>query len=272
MRHWEYAANYDGKDNPITGNSQNGDVVAQTRVDARTTQSVYKKGGKVTVTQTSVVSADGKTRTVASKGTNAMGKAVDNVKLLRQTIGKAAECILHGMRTLMMTAVLVAASAGLLAESAAGIRWTAPAGWKVEGPRPMRAATYSISPVSGDQGIAECVVNYFGPGQGGTVEANIERWKGQVQGPDGKPAPATVERRTVRGVQIVLVGASGAYTGMGGPTVTSAKPVPGYRLLGAIVEGPDGNVFFKLTGPAKTIAEHEKNFDQLLASIQLDKQ
>jgi hypothetical protein len=175
------------------------------------------------------------------------------------------------MRTLMMMALLVAGSAGLLAESAAGIRWSAPAGWKAEGPRPMRAATYSITPVAGDQGIAECVVNYFGPGQGGGVDANLERWKGQVQGPDGKPAPATVAKRTVRGVPIVVVDASGAYTGMGGPMMPSAKPVPGYRLLGAIVEGPGGNLFFKLTGPAKTIAAHQKNFDQLLASIQLDK-
>ena len=52
---------------------------------------------------------------------------------------------------------------------------------------------------------------------------------------------------------------------------TSAKPVPGYRLLGAIVQGPGGAVFFKLTGPAKTIASQEKSFNQLLASIQLDK-
>jgi hypothetical protein len=174
------------------------------------------------------------------------------------------------MRTLMTTVLLVVGSAGVLAESAAGIRWTAPAGWKSEAPRPMRAATYSLSPVAGDRGIAECIVNYFGPGQGGGVEANIERWKGQVQGPDGKPAPAKVDKRTVRGVPIVVIDSSGAYSGMGGP-MASAKPVPGYRLLGAIVEGPGGSLFFKLTGPAKTIAEHEKAFDQLLASIQLDK-
>ena len=171
----------------------------------------------------------------------------------------------------MMTAVLVGVSVGLLAESAGGIRWTAPVGWKVGAARAMRAATYSISPVAGDQGITECVVNYFGPGQGGGVEANIERWKGQVQGPDGKPAPATVEKRTVRGMPIVVVDSSGAYTGMGGPMMASAKPVPGYRLLGAIVEGPRGSLFFKLAGPARTIAEHKKNFDQLLASIQPDR-
>jgi hypothetical protein len=175
------------------------------------------------------------------------------------------------MRTFVMVALLVVGSAGLIAESAGGIRWTAPAEWKVEAPRPMRAATYSISPVTGDRGIAECVVNYFGPGQGGSIDANIQRWKGQVQGPDGKPAPATVEKRTVRGVPIIVIDSSGAYTGMGGPMTASPKPAPGYRLLGAIVEGPGGTVFFKLTGPAKTMAGHEKNFNQLLNSIQLDK-
>jgi hypothetical protein len=168
-------------------------------------------------------------------------------------------------------ASLVLCSTALLAESAAGIRWTAPAGWKTEGPRPMRAATYSIAPAAGDTAGAECVVNFFGPDQGGGVDANIERWKGQVHGPDGKPATAKIDKRTVRGVSITMIDSSGSYTGMGGPMMASPKVVPGYRLLGAIVEGPGGNVFFKLTGPAKTIASQQKNFDQLLASIELEK-
>ena len=134
----------------------------------------------------------------------------------------------------------------------------------------MRAATYSIPLAGGDQGIAECVVNYFGPGQGGGVDANIERWRGQVLGADGKPASPKIDKRTVRGVPITVIDASGTYTGMGGP-MAGGKPVPGYRLIGAIVEGPGGSVFFKLTGPAKTIAAQQKNFEQLLASIQPDK-
>jgi len=76
-RHWRFTANYDGKDSPITGNSPYGDTVALTRVDANTTRTVYKKAGVVTATQTTVVSADGKTRTVTSKGKNAAGQAVD---------------------------------------------------------------------------------------------------------------------------------------------------------------------------------------------------
>jgi len=40
-----------------------------------------------------------------------------------------------------------------------------------------------------------------------------------------------------------------------------------YRLLGAIVEGPDGNVFIKFTGPAETIAARQPEFEQLLNSF-----
>ena len=78
-RHWEYTANYDGKDNPITGNNPDADMVARTRLNATTIQSVNKKGGKVTTTNTSVISGDGKTRTITTKGTNGRGQTVNNV-------------------------------------------------------------------------------------------------------------------------------------------------------------------------------------------------
>ncbi len=104
------------------------------------------------------------------------------------------------MRASLLLVSVLTASAALLAESAAGIRWTAPAAWKAEAPRPMRAATYSIPTAPGDQGVAECVVNFFGPGQGGGIEANVERWKGQVLGADGKPAVAKIDKRAGKGV------------------------------------------------------------------------
>jgi len=132
----------------------------------------------------------------------------------------------------------------------------------------MRAATYSIALAAGDSGPAECVVNYFGPGQGGSVAANIERWRGQIVGAGGKPADAKVTTRTTRGVTITVVDSTGSYTGLGGPMAGTGKAVPGYRLLGAIAAGPQGNVFFKLTGPAKTIAAQQAAFERLLASIQ----
>lgn len=79
VRHWEFTANYDGKDSKVTGNNPDADTVARTRIDAHTVQTVSKKNGKVTTTQASTVSADGKTRTVTTKGVNAAGQQVSNV-------------------------------------------------------------------------------------------------------------------------------------------------------------------------------------------------
>jgi hypothetical protein len=77
--HWGFTANYDGKDNPVTGNSPYGNVVALTRVDAQTIQITSKQDGKPMVTSTIVLSADGKTRTTTTKGTDAKGQPIDTV-------------------------------------------------------------------------------------------------------------------------------------------------------------------------------------------------
>jgi hypothetical protein len=165
---------------------------------------------------------------------------------------------------------VVLSSVGVLAESAAGLRWTAPAGWKTEAAQPMRAATYTVAAAPGDKAGGECGVYFFGAGQGGSVEANLDRWKGQFRGPDGKAAAAQVAKRTVGALTITTIDTSGDYSGMGGP-FASGRAVPGYRLLGAIVEGRGGNVFIKFTGPAKTIAANAQKFQQLLASFQPEK-
>jgi hypothetical protein len=161
-------------------------------------------------------------------------------------------------------------SIALLAESAGGLSWTAPAGWKAEGAQPMRAATYSVAAAAGDKAGGECGVYFFGVGQGGSVDANLDRWKGQFHGPDGKAAAAQTAKRTIGGLTITTLDTSGDYSGMGGP-LAAGHAVPGYRLLGAIVEGRGGNVFVKFTGPAKTVAANAQKFQQLLASFHQDK-
>jgi hypothetical protein len=80
-RRYEYTTTYDGKDVPVVGNSPYGDTTALTHVDANTVRTVYKNQGKVTVIQISVVSSDGKVRTVTTKGTNPLGQAVNNVSV-----------------------------------------------------------------------------------------------------------------------------------------------------------------------------------------------
>lgn len=155
---------------------------------------------------------------------------------------------------------LLCCCAALFAESSAGLKWTAPAGWASNGSAPMRAATYTVQD-------AECVVYFFGEGQGGSVQANIERWKGQFT-LNGQPAPAKISKRTVHGLRVTDMDVTGSYSGMSGPMMTPQSPKPDSRMLAAIIEGPGGNIFVKFTGPAKTIAANQAKFEQLVGSFQ----
>jgi hypothetical protein len=81
--HWEYTADYDGKDYPVTGNP-NADTVSLKRIDARTVDVINKKDGKPTLTNRRVLSADGKTLTVTTTGTNARGQTVKDVQVFEK--------------------------------------------------------------------------------------------------------------------------------------------------------------------------------------------
>lgn len=72
-QHWEMAGQYDGKEFPVTGNP-NADTVAFKHVDSHSAESTFKKSGKVTATNMRVLSKDGKTLTITSKGVTADGK------------------------------------------------------------------------------------------------------------------------------------------------------------------------------------------------------
>jgi hypothetical protein len=162
--------------------------------------------------------------------------------------------------------VLLLFALGLMAETVGGLRWTPPSGWKNEGTAPMRAATYKVPPAPGDKEGAECVVYFFGAGQGGGIQENLDRWTGQFKGPGGKPATPQTRKRTVHGLQVATIDVSGEYSGIG--LMASPKTVkPGYRLLGAIIENPGGNVFLKFTGPEKTITANQRQFQQMLESF-----
>lgn len=149
----------------------------------------------------------------------------------------------------------------------AGLVWTAPQGWTEEAPSSsMRKAQYSLPPAAGDTEPGQCAVFYFGAGQGGGVQANVDRWAAQFTDPSGgHPAPKISEGR-VAGLKVMRVATEGTYTQspmMGG----DGTPKPGQLLLGAIVEGGDSNWFFKCTGPKKTMEANRAAFESLVESI-----
>src|SRR5262245_58305106 len=75
--HNEWTGKFDGKDYPVTGDPAS-DTRSYKKVDDHTVTMIVKKNGKVTSTGRVVVSADGKSRTVTTKGTDAEGKKVKN--------------------------------------------------------------------------------------------------------------------------------------------------------------------------------------------------
>ena len=118
-------------------------------------------------------------------------------------------------------------------------------GWVVPA-SPMRKAQLSV-PGSAGSSPAEVTFFHFGAGQGGSVQANVDRWFKQFS--DGYTDARTEQAGSTT---ITFVKAEGTFaSGMpGGPTT----PMKDYALRGAILESPSGDVYVKMTGP-KTVVK-----------------
>ena len=95
-------------------------------------------------------------------------------------------------------------------------------------------------------------------------DLDLDRWVGEFENP-GAPERT---RLTISGIPVARVREKGGYLAhsgsMGGAMETA---LPDHELLGAIVEGPEGSVFFKLVGPAKTVDPIVGDFDRMIRSI-----
>jgi len=146
-----------------------------------------------------------------------------------------------------------------------GVTWQEPRGFqRLAKQSPVRKATYLVPRAQGDAQDGELVVFYFGPGEGGGVDANITRWVQQFQG----ATPADVHRaeRTANGLhQHTVEIDKGTFSSQmpGDPS----QPRPDFALLGAIVDAPTGAYFFKLTGPRATVKASRDSFYAFLDSI-----
>jgi len=159
---------------------------------------------------------------------------------------------------------------GIQAATAPGsLAYTAPAVWQT---RPaasrMRVAEFVIPHASGDAEDGELIVYYFGTGAG-TVAANIDRWIGQIQQPDGSSTKDKARRssQTVNGMTVTTVDATGTYVAEMRPGAAEHFNKPGFRLRAAVVETPRGPYYIKMTGPAKTMAAADAAFAAFLGSL-----
>ena len=166
-----------------------------------------------------------------------------------------------------MRLILAAALPMLLVPT---IKYDVPAGWTS---RPvtstMRVAEFALPKVAGDTEDGLLTLYYFG-GQGGSVQANLDRWIGQMTQPDGrasKDVATTTTMKTTSGLSVTLVDLSGTYVAEVTPGSKDRFNKPGFRLRAAVVETPTGPYFVKLTGPAKTIAKWSDSYLAFVKSL-----
>ncbi|MFN2577012.1 MAG: hypothetical protein ABR607_04915 [Pyrinomonadaceae bacterium] len=157
-------------------------------------------------------------------------------------------------------------------QSAAGdLHFKAPDGWTAEQiSSSMRVAQYKLSKAQGDKEDASLVLYYFGASQGGTAQANIDRWISQIQQSDGSSSKdkAKTETMTVNGLKLTTVDVTGTYTAEMAPGSKTFHNDENYRLRAAVIETPKGNYFVKLAGPAKTVARWDESYTDYLKSFE----
>ena len=139
-----------------------------------------------------------------------------------------------------------------------------PADWIASEPRgDMRLLQFTV-PAADEAGAAELVVYYFGPGQGGSLEANVARWTSQFSSDDGPVEPVITP--LTGNLPATLVELTGRYArGVGvGPV---GDTLPNRTLLAGVVETPRGNLYPQLYGPADVVAKHKAEFVGFITRI-----
>lgn len=155
-------------------------------------------------------------------------------------------------------------------QTKSSLKFTVPPGWvEEERTSAMRVAQYKLPKAEGDTENGSVVLYYFGPGQGGSTAANIERWVGQMKQADGGSSKtvAREDRFEVNGLKVATVDVAGTYVAETSPGSGTFENKPAYRLLAAVVETPNGPYFLKLVGPEKTVTHWNESFQSFLKSF-----
>ncbi len=144
----------------------------------------------------------------------------------------------------------------------AGLTAPKPVAWTwVKPSMQFRTLQYTIAGGADSTSAADLIVSVFNAGDGGPIDANIERWRGQFRNGEAM-ADAKTSKGEVQGMPLTRVELEGDYMSMGSPA-----PKVGFMQLAAIVEAPGRNVFFRLTGPKATVEASRAAFEALVAGI-----
>ncbi|MCI0685438.1 MAG: hypothetical protein L0Y71_25335 [Gemmataceae bacterium] len=182
------------------------------------------------------------------------------------------------MRTLACTLLLAA----MLSQPAVGggkttvtlgtLKSDAPAAWKTaKSPFKTRLYTFVVPKAEGVDRDAEIQVIFFGAGGGGGLPENIKRWKGMFVAPEGKTIDDVAKQETFKagGAKVTTLDLQGTYLDKFPPFAPNAKTIrrPDYRRINVYFETDDGVYFIIFVGPAKSVAQQQKAFDEWLKAF-----
>ena len=143
-----------------------------------------------------------------------------------------------------------------------GLKAKAPEGWLRQKPaNRMRKAQFKLPHAENDTFDGELTVI---PAFGG-MDANVQRWKQQFK---EAPEPLMTTRK-VAGMDVAIVQLDGTYMYKARPMDPNeaGQARPDYRVLAAVVQAPEGQVFFKSFGPRATMEKWQEAFTDMVDSF-----
>jgi hypothetical protein len=145
--------------------------------------------------------------------------------------------------------------------NAAAIQLTAPDKWIRQQPRSgFVIAEFSLPKSEGDEKDGRLTVSVAG----GSIEANIDRWRSQF---GSGPQEDSTEEIEVGDLTVTIVDFSGTFNEQAGPFAPGVER-NGYRMLAAIIPVGDQLHFIKAYGPEKTMAQHADAFHEFVKTTQ----
>lgn len=140
---------------------------------------------------------------------------------------------------------------------------TVPANWKQQEASGMRQLQVSIPKIGADAEDGE-MVGFIMPGGGG-ADANIQRWVGQMGGPDSLKGKKNM--KTAKGAEAIIAELEGTYSAMSPRDGSPMAPKAGYKMYGAFIATEAGEVYLKLSGPKDTIEAQKAAFEKMVESF-----
>ncbi|MFT4702377.1 MAG: hypothetical protein ACI81R_000061 [Bradymonadia bacterium] len=149
-------------------------------------------------------------------------------------------------------------------------QWTLPPGWRSEPPSSSMRVAQFVMPATDELGAIECALFRF-PG-GGSTDANISRWVGQFEQPDGSSSEERAQRMTMQvgGVEATLLQVTGTFTSQGPTMQGPPERFDEHALFAAVFETPDAPHFLKCTGSRISIGAQAEALSRFVGSFRFD--